>query len=441
MSARQLVHIRTTMAFFAWALLAQAATAAAGTRPLELQDLMQLRTIREVVISDDGTWVAYALWPDRGDGEAVARSVDGDTEHRIPRGSAPVISGDSRWVAAVVEPTLEKIEESRDEDEEDQPKPGLALLDTDDGSLVSFDRVERFAFSKDGRWLVYQHFKEKKERAEEKKEPAGAPADEEHLGSTLVLRQLASGTEVRLAHVSGFALAEPGGHLAYAVAAPGGKGNGLFVRLLQGEQTAALTVHEQQHGRYTALAWPEKAPGQLAFVAAVDEDGEPGDADLWLWDPPSRGSRALATSADAPEGWFIPSVNELAWSRDQARLFFGYKPDDEKLEEADEADVAFDPYDLDSILAGRGVDVWHWNDPLIVPNQKKLWEHDPQPHGWPRGVFRQRGPRLPAAGSRLRCGRLDRERPSGSDLRQVRRLVLSQRRWSAAVPDRGPGPP
>jgi len=271
MNARQPGHTRTTIAFVACALVAQAAGVAAGTKPLEFRDLMQLRTIREATISDDGTWVAYALWPDRGDGEAVARSIDGSAEYRIPRGSAPVISADSRWVAAVVKPTLEETEKSKDEDEKDQPKSGLALLDTGDGSLVEVDRVERFAFSKDGHWLAYLHFEEKKD-PEEEKEPAGAPADEEpkeHLGSTLVLRSLASGVEVRVAHVSEFAFAEPGGYLAYAVAAPGGEGNGLFVRFLNDEQAPALTVHEQQHGRYTCLAWPEEAPGQLAFVAAV----------------------------------------------------------------------------------------------------------------------------------------------------------------------------
>ena len=29
----------------------------------------------------------------------------------------------------------------------------------------------------------------------------------------------------------------------------------------------------------------------------------------------------------------------------------------------------FDPYDLDAIIKDRGVDVWHWNDPRIIPNQ------------------------------------------------------------------------
>jgi len=28
---------------------------------------------------------------------------------------------------------------------------------------------------------------------------------------------------------------------------------------------------------------------------------------------------------------------------------------------------------INNILLDRKVDIWHWNDPLIIPNQKLLW--------------------------------------------------------------------
>ena len=36
----------------------------------------------------------------------------------------------------------------------------------------------------------------------------------------------------------------------------------------------------------------------------------------------------------------------------------------------------FDPYDIEAILAESEVDVWHWNDPLINPNQKQNWKEE-----------------------------------------------------------------
>src|SRR5210317_1015859 len=95
------------------AIAATAVTVDAGDRPLAFSDLMKFRQIEGAVISKDGRWIAYALVPDRGDGEAVVRSTAGDTEHLIERGSNPDISSDGLWAAAVIEPTLEEKEKAR----------------------------------------------------------------------------------------------------------------------------------------------------------------------------------------------------------------------------------------------------------------------------------------------------------------------------------------
>mgnify|MGYP001826256743 CR=1 FL=1 len=86
--------------------------AEAGERPLTFEDLMKFRQIRAATISEDGEWVAYALVPDRGDGEAVARSTTSEREFRVERGSGPVFSADGRWVAASITPSLEEREKA-----------------------------------------------------------------------------------------------------------------------------------------------------------------------------------------------------------------------------------------------------------------------------------------------------------------------------------------
>ncbi|HLE84747.1 MAG TPA: hypothetical protein VJG13_10450, partial [Thermoanaerobaculia bacterium] len=422
----------------------------AGSEPLELVELMKLRTIHGPVISEDGAWVAYELRPDRGDGELVVRAAEGRRSYTVARGSGAAISADSRWVAALVRPTLEEREaaERAKKTKEEGPKTGLAQLATADGAVVAVERVESFAFSPDGRWLAYHRFRDedtKEEAAAATEEPApetrpeavpevegvpvpslpaepepGEPApapepaaeepeaakdekkEDERLGATLVLRELATGREIEIPHVEAYAFAATSAHLAYAVAAPEGEGNGMFLRALGEEGTPETALRREPRGRYTALAWTGEAAAasRLGFVAAVDdEDGEPGEGTLQVWD----GELATALGSEAaPEGWFVPPKNELAWSDDGRRLFFGLKPDDEKLpededdepetagedaaadEEAAEAEGApggeeeppFDPYDLEALLEERAVDVWHWNDPLIVSHQKERWKEE-----------------------------------------------------------------
>jgi len=501
------------------------APGAGGKRPLELTDLMKLKTLHGAVLSDDGAWIAYEARPDRGDGEVRVQAVAGEAAYAIERGTKPEISKDGAWVGAMVQPTLEESVRAEEEGKsgDDAPKQGFSLLSTADGATATWERVDSFAFSKDGRWLAVHLLPEKKqdeaaaddteksggatepeavegtappsaeeppseeaeaaemtgegvEQAEagelapesveppasetepvegeiprptgvaeaaaggeepasaEVEEPAAAQEEEakeekeaeERVGSTLVLRELATGREVEIPHVDAYAFSETGGadsYLAVAVAAPEGKGNGLFVRALgeassdgTGPLDAALRPLDQaERGRYTALAWAKEAP-RLGFVAAVDdEDGAPGDGDVRVWQAGAVAAIVAASSAGAPEGWFVPSVNDLSWSDDGERLFFGYKPEDEKVppeekkdgktsdEEGEEA--PFDPYDVDAILADRGVDVWGWNDPLIIPQQKILWdeEKDRTYRGvWHRGAEGESGRALALADRSMR---------------------------------------
>ena len=454
----------------------------AGTEPLELADIMKMRAIEDPVLSDDGTWAAYELRPDRGDGTVEVVSIDGATRYTIERGTAPRFSSDAAWVAALVKPTLEETEtaEGKGNGEKKGPKTGLALLATADGATVTVERVESFAFSEDGRWLAYHRHEEEKakeedgeaepaaeetgeeseqvegvpepaipepeprpepeaepgtpEEPEEPEEPGVGPTTEpelepepevpgeevppeeetsdekeedERLGRTLVLRELPTGTEIEIPHVTELAFDETSAWLAYAVAAPEGDGNGVYVRELGAPGVPETALRTDPSGRHGHLTWTDRrddgpaGPSLLGFVAAPaapseaaetaegSEDAEPpaetDPGDLVIWQAGDAAARVALASAEAPDGWYVPAANELAWSDDGERLFFGLKPDDERIAEDEddeesagegEEESSFDPYDFEAILEGRGVDVWHWNDPLLQTQQKKSWDEE-----------------------------------------------------------------
>jgi len=378
-------------------IVAWATALHAGDRPLTFEDLMKFRQIQDASISEDGAWIAYALVPDRGDGEVVVQSTTSDTLFRIERGEHPVISADGLWVAAAITPTLEESEKAKakqgkkggGEDGDEKPKKGLSLLDLRDGSEQRVEKVEAFAFSDSGRWLAFKHYEEEAEPEKVSEEDPGEAIEEEEkdkdekkkepeLGTTLKLRDLATGEDVTIEHVSEFAFAEQAPILIYSVSAPEGEGNGVFAIRMDGKGAAESTLHQKENGLYTHLEWAREAT-HLAFMAAVlDDEGEPGDAEVWVWRGKGEAKR-MASRDDAPEGWTVPSKNELRWSRDGKRLFFGFKPDDEHQDGNDRGDdesddAPFDPYDFEAMLDKREVDVWHWNDPRIIPNQKERWE-------------------------------------------------------------------
>jgi dipeptidyl aminopeptidase/acylaminoacyl peptidase len=361
--------------------LAFGAPAAPGTKTITFQDLMKFRAIGGPVISDDGTVVAYGLQPDRGDGEGVVHALAANRTIRVPLGGSPSISKDGRFVAMVLKVAFADSEKTG----KDKPKPGMAVVRVATGEVTKVADVERFTFSDDSRWLAYQLV------APEPPKPAGSAAEKTGAGpsataatqparpgATLKLRDLASGSEQEIPFVSSFAFAPGAAYLAYVVSGAEGKGNGVFLKPLADATGAAVAAASADKGRYESLTWTRDG-ATLAFLAGVEKPS--AAAALWTWNAATRQSKAAASSDQAPTGWSLPLKNELAWSRDGKHLFFGFKPPDPASPAtantpATSKDAPVDPYDLDRILAKVEGDVWHWNDPRIVPQQKIQWERE-----------------------------------------------------------------
>ncbi len=368
---------RATLILLALVLSTAAAGQAQEKRPLTFVDLMRFRQIENLVLSRDGGWVAFTAAPDRGDPEVIVRSTDGATRYVLPLGSHPAISADSRWVAARRNPSFEEAETAKPDE---RTKNGLLILDTRSGETTELDDVRAFEFSDDGRWLAVHRFAKEDSAAEESGSNRGGNGRE--TGTTLLVRRMAGEAEIEIDDVRSFAFDSTGRYIAYALADTANERDGLYVRDLTAGDFAEIMSEQVAFGHYTNFAWsPDDA--RLAYTAAIeDEDGKAGATSLRIWD--GDGAWSAVDSTATPEGWMIPARNRLTWSEDGERLFFGLRPDDdgdgdgdgEGEEQGEEQEEEFDPYDIEEILGERGVDVWHWNDPLINPNQKESWEDE-----------------------------------------------------------------
>ncbi len=372
------------------------ASAAPGSKTVTFADLMKFRAIGGTTISEDGKVVAYGLQPDRGDGEAVIHALATGKLVRVPLGASPSISKDARFVAMVLKVPFAASEKTG----KDKPKPGMALVDVAAGTVTRFENVEKFAFSDDSRWLAYQLPAPEAKAGEKPTAPAaggggagagaraGSPAEAASspraetakAGGALKLRDLTNGTERAIPTVAAFAFDPASKSLAVVVSGAEGKGNGVFVYALPDAAAAPAAAAQADKGRYESLTWAKDGHA-LAFLSGVDKPA--GSATLSLWDAAARQSKQAASSDQAPKGWTLPIKNDLAWSKDGQHLFFGFKPPQkggapagaEKAEKTDK-DAVPDPYDFDAILAKVEGDVWHANDPRIIPQQKVMWNRE-----------------------------------------------------------------
>ncbi len=136
-----------------------------STLSQEAADIQEPVTLRNPVISADGAWIAAEERLDWGDGSVRLWSTEDDATFTIERGLSPRISNDSRWVSALQKTPLE---ESRTATPKNQ-RAGqtLVLLNSKDGSRMTFDYVLSNSFTVSSGYLVYLSSSETK-AAEEK---------------------------------------------------------------------------------------------------------------------------------------------------------------------------------------------------------------------------------------------------------------------------------
>ncbi len=354
---------------------------AQSKKTLTFEDIMRFKEISSPVLSENGSVVAYATQPDRGDGEVFIHNLSNGLTVSIPRGAGPRLSSNSLWAVVTVRPSaLDLLKESKD-----RPKQGMALINTRSGEIRHFEKVDRFVLSEDSKWLAYLFFEEEKveekaaksEEAPQAKPPQKKAEPKEKTGTDLVLLNLEAGQEIRIPHVLSFAFDSTSNFFAYVIANPGGTDNGLYYKEMDKEGWPRQTIVMKEKAMFSGLTWAEEE-GLLAFLSSEETVEGKKHSSLHVWDGKTKETVLAAVSDSVGEGWFLPEDSRLNWSRDSKRLFFGLKPDKfaeaEEKEEEEKADIQeADLFSRDKILPERGVDVWHWDDPYIITNQKVMW--------------------------------------------------------------------
>ncbi|MGA2260916.1 MAG: prolyl oligopeptidase family serine peptidase [Acidobacteriota bacterium] len=332
-------------------------------------------------LSPDGRWLAYGINRSSRNNELrVVNLADGTTKV-APFGAQPVFSSDSKWFAYSIGVSETEQERLRTEQRPVQNKLGLVNLAT--GDTQTFDGIESFSFSPDGAFVAMRRYGA--ERA------AGAPAaagrggggggrggaatpSEETPGTTLIVRQLATGHDTSFGNVSQIAWqdGERSHTLAMIINADGKSGNG--VQLFDPE-TSILRVLDSTATTYTDLAW-RKDSSDLAVLRAKNDDHKDGSTYAVLaWSGIGKNERLRTydPTADStfPAGMRTVSFRRLAWSDDGSVLFFGIAKWDDKI-----ALPAGGRGGRGGRGAGAGVDepagleIWHWTDVVVMPKQK-----------------------------------------------------------------------
>ena len=192
--------------------------------------------------------------------------------------------------------------------------------------------------------------------AEPREGATGARARRKDPGSDLILRNLVTGQDITIPLVSDFEWNRDGSWLAYGVSSAKAEEDGAFARQMS---DGSLRTLLKGKGNYKTFGFDEDGK-QLAFLsdqADYDKDAAPYRLYYWKGSDAAAVELASATTRGMTAGMVVSDQGALSFSKDGQRLYLGTAP-------------APTPPAPDGAPEPRGVDLWHWKDPLLQPMQR-----------------------------------------------------------------------
>lgn len=363
----------------------------AGKKPITQDTYDEWRTISGATLSHDGKWVAYTVSPVVGEGWLMVRSTGGGTEYaNIGRGftgrpqlqpsadsaaqfsAAPAqFSADSRFVVFTIYPPRADVERARARRGTPMPRNAMGIVAVADGNLTRVPNVRSFRLARNGgRYLAYL-LEDTTAAPRGAGAGNGAPATpasagpRREYGTTLVLRDLAAGTETRIDGVTNYLFDDNEQWLGYTVTTRDGANNGAFVRNLA---TGTVTTLLAGAATYRGFVF-DRAGRQVAFVSDVNDSTPRPRFSLYHASlQPAKGrpisARKLVAATDAPEGLLVAERGQVAFTREGNGLLFAF------------GNVPADSVPADSLVDKAVYDLWHWQDAQIMTQQKVTANRD-----------------------------------------------------------------
>ncbi|NDV95376.1 S9 family peptidase [Dysgonomonas sp. 521] len=309
------------------------------------------KSISNISVTNDGLHTASLVKEQEGDNYLLISNLKTKKEFTVPRAYTYSVSPDQKYIIALIKAPFAvtrqaKIKKTADEK---MPKDSLAVISLEGFSIVKIPGVKDYKTGKDfSDYIAYTlndtlKVKDKKEAK----------------ARTLVLRNLYSAKEDTIKNVTEYMFSRNGKSLS-TIIKPGvkdtvNKQGVLFIDL------STLRKDTVSTGKtiYKSLTLSESG-NKLAYLATADSlKKEIKDYSLFYFEP-SQDSARLITNNNTqgmPKEWNVSENYKPLFSKDEKRLTLGIAP------------VALPKDTTIPDFEKAQLDIWHWQEPLIQPQQ------------------------------------------------------------------------
>jgi len=335
----------------------------AKKKVITMDDYGLWRTVTSTALSDDGQWVTFDYNkpdanPDAPDERNLQiKHLDSSKVYEIPFGINPKFSGDSKWIAYVID--VDRNERKKKSKEKKPVLKNVQLLNLETGDTVTWKNAESFGFSKNA-WALVIH----KPKADGIK----------HDGRDLIVRDLRSNLNHHFGSVSEYSFNKPGTHLAFLRDAADQTGNGLYSIDLD---TGVRIPLSQNESTYSQLTWDEEGSAVAALYGNAKKGAKQRANKLVAFTglttgPAIKHEFVPKSDSDFPKETIISERGGLQWNTNATKIFFGIAPlkkEADKDSDEEESDKGKGEEDAKEEKPSD-LDVWHWKDQRIQSVQR-----------------------------------------------------------------------
>jgi hypothetical protein len=364
------------LAASAAAVLLLTSSAAQERRALQPEDYGRWEQLagQRAPLSPDGRWLVYGI--NRADftSELRIQPLPEGTPLAIPQGEQPAWSDDSKWLASLV--GFSEEEEAKLRKEKKPLHKSLRLVELASGDVTRVDGIESFTFSPDGTHLAMRRYAPEPPSGSTPASPsanAPDPDDRGRPGTTLVVRNLATGRDLTFGNVGEMAWQSAGARLALTINTADGVGNAVQ---LYDAAAGTVQVLDSSSARYAGLVW-RKDSSSLAVLRAASGEGREGVTYTALAWPDVTKPAAVqvldpSSNDSLPADLRVVRFRSPQWSEDGSLLYVGVaawpatpaKEGDPGPRTRRIVASSSNPEELPDVV------VWHPHDTTVMPKQK-----------------------------------------------------------------------
>ncbi len=325
-------------------------------------------------LSPNGQWLAYPVNRVNEENELRLGGVARDTTVAILYGSAPIFTGDSRWLAYAI--GVSPAERDRLTKDKKPIRNSVGFRNLTTGATEIVKDVTQFRFSADGRFLAMRRYPAEGKRS-----------------ADLIVQDLERGTKMTFGNVSEFAWSDGRALLAFTVDADAGAGNAVQ---LYDASSGTVRVLDSSPSLYRMIAWREKSEDVAVLRSRTDKEHRDTTHVVLAWTKAST-PNAVRRELDPAKATGFPAAMRVAehrrpeWAKDGSIVYVGLRPREASVPRADSTAAASSGNGDGGAMRSRGdstkpktddkpsdVQVWHARDVRIMPMQKVQEQQDLQ---------------------------------------------------------------